>query len=414
VFEILHRVVGGLDVHKKIILACRRRILESGEIEKEVGRFGTYKVEIERMRSWLLEWRIEVVAMESTGVYWKPIWNGLEKDFKLILVNAQYIKKMPGRKTDVKDCEWIAQLLQVGMLKASFVPPKRIRQLRNLTRLRFQMIRHKASDINRIHKVLEDGSIKLGSAISDVMGVSGRKILKAIADGEDRPEILMTHAVSRIRKEKFSELCQALDGYVDDHHRFQLKILFEQIEFLEKQIAELDGCIAEMVKPYEAEIEILKSHPAIAQRSSENVIAEVGVDMNQFPDDSHLASWGGVCPGNNESAGKHKTGKTTKGDRWLKAVLTEVSWASTRTKDSSLSSRYRRIARRRGKKRAIVALNHANLRIIYHMLKNHKNYQELGSNYFAHYNAQRSKRYFVHRLKELGFEVELKLIQETA
>lgn len=413
-FEILHRVVGGLDVHKKIILACRRRVLESGKIVKQVERFGTYKAEIERMRSWLLEWEIEVVAMESTGVYWKPIWNVMENDFKLILVNAQYVKKMPGRKTDVKDCEWIAQLLQVGMLKASFVPPKRIRQLRNLTRLRFQIIRHKASDINRVHKVLEDGSIKLGSAISDVMGVSGRRILKAIVNGENRPEVLITHAVSRIRNQKLSEVCQTLDGYVDDHHRFQLKILLEQIEFLEKQITQLDRSIAEMVKPFEAEIEILKSHPAIAQRSAENTIAEIGVDMNQFPDEAHLASWAGVCPGNNESAGKHKTGKTTKGDRWLKAVLTEVSWTSTRTKDSSLSARYRRIARRRGKKRAIVALNHANLRIIYHILKDHQKYQELGPSYFAHYNAQRSKRYFVRRLKELGFEVELKPIQEVA
>jgi transposase len=413
-FEILHRVVGGLDVHKKIILACRRRVLENGKIEKEVERFGTYKAEMERMRNWLLEWRIEVVAMESTGVYWKAVWNGLEDNFKLILVNAQYVKKMPGRKTDVKDCEWIAQLLQVGMLKASFVPPKRIRQLRNLTRLRHQIIRHKVSAINRIHKVLEDASIKLSSVISDVMGVSGRGMLKAMADGETRPDVLVTHAVSRIKKEKLSELCQALDGYLDEHHRFQLNKLLEQIEFLEKQITDFDNEIAEMVKPYEAEVEILKTHPAIAQRSAENVIAEIGVDMNQFPDDTHLSSWGGVCPGNNESAGKHKSGKTTKGDRWLKAVLTEISWASTRTKDSSLPARYRRIARRRGKKRAIVALNHANLRIIYQMLKNHQSYQELGPNYFAHYNAQRSKRYFIRRLRELGYEVELKPIEEAA
>jgi transposase len=413
-FEILHRVVAGLDIGKKLILACRRRVLESGKIEKEIEKFGTNKEEIERLQRWLLEWEVEVVAMESTGVYWKPIWNVLEGNFPLMLVNAQYIKKMPGRKTDVKDCEWIAQLVQVGMLKASFVPPKAIRQLRNLTRLRFQMIRHKASDINRIHKVLEDASIKLGSVISDVMGVSGRLILHSIAAGEDRPEILVQHAMGRIREKKLPEVCKSLHGFVDEHHRFQLKLLLEQIEYLEKQIQELDWRIKEMIKPYQVEVETLKSHPAIAQRAAENIVAEIGVDMNQFPDDKQISSWAGACPGNDESAGKHKNAKTTKGNRWLKAVLTEVSWTSTRVKDSSLPARYRRIARRRGKKRAIVALNHANLRIIYHMLKDHKTYQELGPNYFHHYSAQRAKRYFVRRLKELGFEVELKPTQEAA
>jgi transposase len=403
--DIFLRIVAGLDIGKKLILACRRRIEEDGRIRKEVQKFGTTTSELRRLCEWLKEWEITQVAMEATGVYWKPIWNVLEDHFELMLVNPQQLKKVPGRKTDVKDCEWIAQLVQHGLLRPSFVPPKEIRELRDLTRLRYKFIREKGSSINRIHKVLEDCNVKLGTVASDIMGVSGKCILKALTEGITDPGELAAlahrlHASAR-------EIGEAVDGHVTEHHRFQLQILLRHINDLDQIIEQFDCYIAQKMRPYEKELQILQTHPAIKQRAAECIIAEMGTNMNVFPTESQLSSWAGVSPGINESAGKRKNAPTVKGNKWLKRILTEVSWACARTKNNRLRARYDRLAKRRGKKKAICALSHTNAVIVYMMLKNRCDYRELGAHFYDRLRPESIKRYYVKRLQQLGYTVLL-------
>lgn len=403
--DIILRVIAGLDIGKKLILACRRSIDLDGRVKKETERFGTTTRELRRLAEWLKEWNVSDVAMEATGVYWKPVWNVLEKEFRLMLVNPQHLKKVPGRKTDVKDCEWIAQLIQHGLLNPSFVPPQEIRQLRDLTRMRWKFIRERGSAINRIHKVLEDANVKLGTVASDIMGMSGMQILQALTEGVTDPRELAQMG-SRLHRSE-SEIAEAVDGNFTEHHRFQVDVLLKHILHLDTLIKNFDLHIAEKIKPYQVEIDRLQSHPAIKQRSSECIVAEMGVQMDVFPTDAKFTCWAGLSPGNNESAGKRKNVKIVKGNKWLKAILTEVSWACTRTKDTYLRPKFYRLARRRGKKRAICALNRTNGVIIYHMLKEKSKYADLGIDYYKRLNPERSKKYYIKKLEQLGYSVAL-------
>jgi transposase len=365
------------------------------------------------MSDWLAEGGVTIVAMESTGVFWKPIWNILEGRFEILLVNAKHIKQVPGRKTDVKDCQWIAQLLQHGLLRGSFVPSKPVRELRDLTRHRAKLVGEKTSVANRIHKTLEDANLKLGTVATDILGVSGRNMLQALVAGEEDPETLAAMAQGRLRSKR-AELRLALDGRITSHHRFMLETLWSHLEFLESQIGRLDRRIEELMRPFQEAVRLLPTIPGVGQRTAENVLAETGFDMRVFLSADHLASWTGICPGNNESAGKRRSGKTPKGNVWLRRALCEAAWAASRTKNTYLSAMYRRLASRRGKKRAIVAVAHSILTAVYHMLSRSMTYQELGPGHFDQLQPERITRYLVHRLEKLGHKVKLEPTQAVA
>lgn len=404
--DILHRCCAGLDVHKQKVVVCVRK-LQAGSIRQEVRTFRTETNTLLEMADWLTEEGVTHAAMESTGVYWKPIWNLLEGLFVLLLVNAEHIKQVPGRKTDVKDSQWIAELLQHGLLKPSFVPEKPIRQLRDLTRQRVQLIRQKTQVANRIQKTLEDCNIKLGSVASDVLGASGRDMLKAIIKGENDPVTLADLARRKLRA-KIPQLQEALCGEIQDHHRFLLRMLMEQIEFLEGQIDKMSVRIsAVMPAPFAGAIERLDTIPGIDLRAAENIIVEVGADMERFASAAHLASWVGMCPGNNESAGKRKSGKTTKGNRWLRVVLVQCAWAASRSKGTHLRQLYGRLVGRRGKKRALVAVAHRLLVIIYNVLKKGQVYEEpVQATPNRQQDKERLKQRLLRRLEKLGVKVQ--------
>jgi transposase len=345
--------------------------------------------------------------MESTGVYWKPIWNLLEGQFEILLVNAQHIKQVPGRKTDVKDAEWIAQLLQHGLLRGSFVPPTPQRELRELTRQRRKLIQANASVANRIQKVLEDANIKLASVATDVLGVSGRDMLEAIIAGEDDAAKLADMARKRLRQ-KLPELREALRGRVTDHHRFLLRLLLDDWTGRNQLIARLsERIVAVMPASMHEAVERLVTLPGVDERAAQAIIAETGSDLAPFASAPQLASWAGMCPGNNESAGKRKSGKTTKGNRWLREVLVQSAWPASRSKNTYLSAQFRRLAGRRGKKRAAVAVGHTLLVMVYHLLKEKTTYHELGGDYFDRLDQDRVTRGLVRRLEGLGLKVTL-------
>jgi transposase len=404
--DILFRCCAGLDVHKKTVVACVRRLDEAGRVHQEVRTFGAMTADLLALSDWLAEHGVTQVAMESTGVYWKPVFNILEGRFPVLLVNAQHVKQVPGRKTDVRDCQWIAQLLQHGLLRPSFVPPAPIRELRDLTRQRAQLVAEKATSANRVQKVLEDCNIKLASVATDALGVSGRAMLEAMIAGEEDAQKLADQARGRLRK-KIPELRAALRGQVTAHHRFQLRLLLDHLTHLEALIGRLGTRIDEVMGPFVEAAERLATIPGVDRRTAETVIAEVGADMGQFPSADHLASWAGMSPGNNESAGKRKSGRTTKGSRWLRQMLTQAAWAASHTKGTYLSSHYRRLAARRGKKRALVALGHTLLVIIYHVLKEGTSYRELGGDFLERLEPDRLTRQLVRRLEKLGHQVTL-------
>jgi transposase len=405
--QVLYSRCAGLDVHKDSVFVCVRWISDDGKGHEEVRSFGTTWRQLLALGDWLAEQKVGHAAMESTGVYWKPIWNLLEDRVKLILVNAQHIKQVPGRKTDVKDCQWIAQLLQHGLLKASFVPDRPQRELRDLTRQRVQLMGEIARAANRIQKVLEDANIKLGSVVSDVMGLSGRDMLMALIAGNTSPAAMAQLARGQLRM-KIPALEEALSGKVTEHHRFMLKALLDQVHYLEQQVEAFDQRIEEVMTPFEqAAVARLDSMPGVNVRAAQNILAEIGHDMSRFASEDHLASWAGICPGNNQSAGKRRSGKITRGNRWLKRTLAQCAWAASRKKDSFLSARYKRLSKRRGGKRAAVAVAHSQLTAIYHMLSHSQDYHELGSDYFDHVQGDRIKRHLVTRLERLGYQVEL-------
>jgi transposase len=403
--EVLYPRCAGLDVHEAFIMVCRRVLHADGPVEKVVRRYSTMTADLLALADWLAEAGVTHVAMESTGVFWKPVWNLLEGRFTLLLVNPRDVKQVPGRKTDVADAAWLAQLLQHGLLKGSLVPPPPIRVLRDLTRHRTTLIRDKTRVINRIHKVLEDANIKLTAVASDIMGVSGRAMLAALVRGDTDPQELAALAQRRLRR-KLPQLEQALHGRVQPHHRLLLQSLLAQVTFLEQEITALDGVIETTLRPFAAPLQLLKTIPGIKARAA-NVLAELGPDMHVFPTAAHCASWAALCPGHDETGGKRRSGKTRHGNRWLKGTLTEAAWVASRTKGTYAAAQYRRLVGRRGKKRAIVAVAHSLLIAAYHVLRDGVAYHDLGPQHFDRLNETHLTRYLVKRLEHLGHKVTL-------
>jgi transposase len=404
--DIIHTHCAGLDVHKKTVVVTILIPDVQGRPIKETRSFETVTASLLELSDWLSEHSITHAAMESTGEYWKPIYNILEDNFELLLVNAQHIKAVPGRKTDVKDSEWIAELLRYGLLKASFVPPKGQRELRELTRARSTFVKERVNLVNRVQKVLESANIKLTSVLTDIDGVSGRAMLEALIEGSASAESMAQLARGRL-KAKRASLEQALQGRMRPHHRFILQELLTQIESLDATITKFDEQIQEYCRPFEAAVEQLDTIPGVGRETAEIIVSEIGIDMNRFPTADHLASWAGVAPGNNESAGKRLSGRTTKGNRALKTALTQAAWAASHTKNTYLSAQYRRMAARKGRKKAIVAVAHSILIIAYQLVKNKEPYHDLGSDYFDKRNPQTTAQRLVRRLEKLGYSVAI-------
>jgi transposase len=411
--DTLYRCCAGLDIHKRTVVACVRRLDERGAACETVRTFGTMTGQLLALADWLAEAGVSHAAMESTGVYWKPVFHLLEGRCQVVLVNAQHIKQVPGRKTDVKDCAWIAQLLQHGLLRPSLVPPPPIRELRDLTRQRAQLTQEKAAVANRIQKVLEDANIKLAAVASDVLGESGRAMLRALVGGETDPEKLADLARQRLRA-KIPALRLALRGRVTEHHRFLLQVHLDHLEHLEGLIGRLGERIEGALAPFAGAADLLTTIPGVGRRTAEVLVAETGADMSRFPSAGHLASWAGMCPGNNESAGKRRSGKTTKGSRWLRAALVQAAWAASHAKGTALAAQYRRQAGRRGRKRALVALGHTLLGIVYHVLKGQVPYRELGPDYLERQDAARRTQQLVRQLERLGHTVTLAPREDAA
>ena len=403
--EVVYNKCAGLDVHKETVVACLM-LRDGGKLQKEVRTFRTMTSNLLLLHDWLQANGVTHVAMESTGVYWKPVYNLLEGSFNVLLVNAAHIKAVPGHKTDVKDSEWIADLLAHGLLKGSFVPPEYIRDLRDLTRYRKSLIDERVREVNRLHKMLESANIKLSSVATDVMGVSGMAMLQALLSGSTDPEVLAELARGKLRK-KLPLLREALNGHFRVHHRFMLGQILAHLDFLDEAIEQLSKEVEAQIAPFFQEIALLDTIPGVNQKVAEAIIAEIGIDMSRFPSERHLASWAGLCPGNNESAGKHKSGKTRKGDRWLRRNLIEASLAVSRSNDNYLSALYHRIARRRGANKASVAVAHAIIEIAYHVIADKLPYHEFGADYFDRLNETYIKHNSIKRLQSLGFNVIL-------
>jgi transposase len=414
--EVVHSCCCGLDVHKETVVACLLRPTADGRVSKEVRTFSTMTDGLLALADWLRAAGCDQVAMESSGVYWKPVYNLLEGQVTPVVVNAAHIKAVPGRKTDIKDAEWIADLLRHGLLRASFIPDRPQRELRDLTRTRTTLIDARSAAVNRLQKVLEDANIKLAGVATDVMGVSGRAILAALLDGQTDPATLAELAKGKLRAKR-ALLERALRGRVSDHHRLLLTTHLAHIDFLDEQIAQLSAEIAERLRPFAAELERLDTIPGVDQRTAEVLVAEIGTDMRRFPTAGHLASWGGQCPGNHESAGKRKGGKRRKGSRWLGRALTEAAHGAARTKQAGrtgLATRYRRLVVRRGKGRAAVAVGHHILVTAYYILRDQVTYQEPAPGELEAKRRARAQTRAVDQLRHLGFEVTLTPKQPAA
>jgi transposase len=396
----------GLDVHKKTVAACLITSTAGAEPVKEIRTFGTMTADLLALADWLQEAGCTHVAMESTGVYWRPVYNLLEGQFELLVVNAQHMKAVPGRKTDVKDAAWIAELLRHGLLRGSFIPSKPQRQLRELTRYRSTLVQDRARALNRLQAVLEDANLKLASVVTDINGVSAQAMLEAILAGQRDVEVLADLARGRLRAKR-DQLKVALEGRVTAHHSFVMTEHLSTLEYLDEAIERVSGEIDQRLTADQEAIALLDTIPGVGQRAAEILIAEIGTDMSRFPSAKHLASWAGMCPGNHESGGKRLSGKTRKGNRWLRQVLVEIAHVASKTKYTYLAAQYKRIAARRGKKRALIAVGHTILTIVYMMLTRKQPYQDLGAAYFDQREQERVERRLVHRLERLGYEVSL-------
>ncbi len=395
----------GLDVHKKSVAVCVRVPGPEGRAQ-HVRTFGTTTADLLGLCDWLEAHGVTHVAMESTGIYWKPVFYMLEEAFTCLLLNAAHIAQLPGRKTDVQDCVWIAQLVEHGLVRGSFVPPAPIRELRDLTRYRKVLIQERTREANRLHKVLEDAGIKLASVATDVLGVSGRAMLEALIAGTTDPAVLAELARGKLRT-KLPALRQALVGRFGRHHAFLVSQVLAHLDYLDDAIEGVSHQIEEVIAPFDEEVKRLDTILGVGERTAQVVIAELGVDMRVFPTAGHVASWGGLCPGNNESAGKHKSGRTRRGNRWLRTALVEAAHAAIRKRDSAYAARYRRIMRHRGHNKAVLAVAHAILVTAYHLLARKTTYQELGAHYYDQRHAERAKRRAIAMLERQGFRVTL-------
>ena len=396
----------GLDVHQATVVATVRVPAATGARTVVTETFGTMTPDLLALREWLRAHGVTHVALESTGVYWKPVYYVLEEGFTLLLINMHDLKRVPGRKTDVKDSEWLAQLLECGLLRPSFVPPPPIRELRDLTRYRVQQLQDRTQEVNRLCKVLEDAGVKLTSVVSDVMGVSGRAMIAALVEGTTDPVVLADLARGRLRK-KLPELQRALQGRFRTHHAFLIQQIFAKIDFLDETLDRLAGEIDRRLLPFEPTIALLDTIPGVDRTGAMILIAETGGDMRRFPSDAHLCSWAALCPGQNESAGKRRSGATRHGNRYLRGTLIQCALAATRKQGSALQARYHRVKRHRGHKKAIVAVAHQILRIAYFIMRDGVPYHELGADYFDRRHTDRAVRRHVHQLEALGFHVTI-------
>lgn len=439
--RITYERVAGIDVHKKTVVVTRLRVTEEQQVEWETHTFGTTTPELLQAYDWLQEWECRQVALESTGDYWKPVYNLLEEDFEVWVVNAQHVKRVPGRKTDASDAEWLAELLAYGLLQPSFIPPKPQRALRELTRYRTRLIQERSRLVNRVQKLLEGANIKLASVATDLQGVSARAILAELAAGNTDAEALAELARGRLRN-KIPELERALTGKVEPHHRFLLSQQLEHIDFLDEQVAEIEAEIERQLKAmsplpeasetaeeatatpptpagspisWSTAVSLLDTIPGINRQAAQIILAEIGVDMSVFPTAGHLCRWAGVAPGNNESGGKHYSGRTTKGNRVLKSTLVECAQAAIRTKDSFFKARYQRLVARRGKQRAIMAIAHSILKAIWQMLRSGEVYHDLGAEYYNQRDKDAKVAYYTRQLEKLtGAKVQIALGEAMA
>ena len=403
----VHRNCCGLDVHKLTIAACLISESEDGTSSQQKRIFGTMTQQLRELGQWLAEAKVTAVAMEATGIYWVPVWNVLEPHgFELLLINPEHYKAVRGKKTDLKDGTRIAELLQDGRLAGSYVPPVAIRVLRDLTRYRTKLVQYQSSIANRIQRLLEQCNVKLASVASDVLGVSGQAMLRALAAGETNPQRMADLAKRQLRK-KIPALQLALEGCLLPHHRFLLADMLEELDHIGSKIARLEQAIEEQMRPYQKAVDAWMTVPGVKQRLAWNLVAEVGPTVDAFPSAADLVSWAGICPGNNETAGKRKSGTTRNGNRWARKALCEAAWAASKTKATYLQAQFRRLAAIRGSKRAIIAVASTILTIGYHMLKEGTTYRELGGNYFDKRNLLRTTRRLVKRLEALGHRVIL-------
>lgn len=404
--QVIHQHCAGLDVHKKTVVACILLTSPEGKVQKQIRTFSTMTVDLLALADWLETFGVTHIALESTGVYWHPVFNLLEEQHTILLVNPQHIKAVPGRKTDAKDSEWLADLLRHGLLQASFIPPRPIRAIRTLTRYRKTLVQERAQEVNRLQKVLEGANIKLAAVATAILGLSGRAMLEAMVHGEQDADLLAELARGKLRA-KLPQLRQALDGRLQPSHRFLIERILAHIDFLEESLALVHQEIEQALRPFEEAMTLVESIVGIHETAAAAIVAEIGVDMSRFKSAKHLASWAGVCPGNKQSGGKRLSGKPTKGNPYLRSILAEVVWAVSPTKDNYLSAQYHRLARRLGKKKAVVAVSHSVLVIIYHLLQEKRPYMDLGADYFDKLDTARIERHHIHRLEQLGYAVTL-------
>jgi len=405
--ETIVRRCAGLDVHKASVVACARVIDEDGELQSFRQSFGTTTSDLLALSDWLASPGVTSVGMESTGVYWKPVYALLESEFECWLLNAQHLRNVPGRKTDVADAAWIAQLVAHGLVRPSFVPPKEIRELREVTRYRKALIQERTREAQRLHKTLESAGIKLSSVASDILGVSGRAMLDALIGGTHDPDLLADLARGKLRK-KLPALRKALTGWFSPTHRILVGELLAHLEYLDESIERLSTDVATMIAPFSQAIDHLDTIPGVNRRTAEVLISEIGADMSRFPSSGHLASWGGMSPGNNESAGKHFSGKTRKGSKWLRVALVESAEAAARTKGTYLAAQYARLKGRHGHKKAVFAVAHSILVIAYHLLERNQPYDELGGDYFIERQSKDAyQRRLIKQLERMGYDVAL-------
>src|SRR3954453_3256601 len=396
---------GALDVHRASVTACVR-VWHDRQLTEHVAEFATTVAGLLTLRDWLEALSVRQVAMEATGVYWRPVWAVLEDRFELLLVNARHVKQVPGRKTDVKDAQWLCQLVEAGLLRPSLVPPKPIRTLRNLTRYRKTQINDRQREAARLHKILEDTGIKLGCVASDIMGKSGRDMLDALVAGTSDPVVLAELARGQLRK-KIPALREALEGRFEREHALIVGQILAHIDFLDEAIKGLSDAIGQHIDPYALQRDLLMTIPGVKQRTAEVLIAEIGVDMSAFPTAKHLASWAGVCPGNDQSAGKRRSGRTRKGAKWLRATLTEAALAAARTKHTYLAAQYQRLRGRRGHSKAVTAVAHSILTAAWHMLHTGELYRDPGGDYYTRQNPDRTTKRLIRQLEALGHHVTL-------
>ena len=401
--DVIYQCCAALDVHKQSVVACVRVAIPE-PLQRQVRTFETTTAGLLELLDWLESYGVQQVAMEATGVYWKPVWHVLEGHFELVLANAAHVKNVPGRKTDVNDATWLADLLAHGLIRASFVPPQPVQELRTLTRTRKQFVRERAAHIQRIEKVLEDANIKITSKISDITGKSGRAVLQAIIDGQTDPQRLLACVTNRIKATR-EELLAALHGKIRAHHRFMLKLHLQHIDALDQAIAALEQEVGDGLEPFRAAARLLSTMPGISSVNADALVAEIGIDMSRFATAGHLLSWACLCPRNDESAGKHRSTRLRKGGKWLKTILVQAAWSAIRVKESYLQAQFHRIRARRGVKKAIVAVAASMLTAAWHMLRDGTEWQDLGAAHFDRADSAKTAGRLVRRLEQMGYQV---------